>query len=151
MPDSRTILPDPKTLNLVCVRADANAITITARTVSREARCPVCTRRSARVHSRYTRTLSDLPWQGIPVTVCLHAKRFFCDEDSCEREIFAERLPGVVSHYARRTERLAEWFTHVSFALSGEAAEARLLKDLGVLISGETLLNHIRARQFRRY
>jgi transposase len=66
------------------------------------------------------------------------------------REIFAERLPGVVSHYARWTERLAEWFTHVSFALSGKA-EARLLKDLGVLISGETLLNHVRARQFRRY
>ena len=66
------------------------------------------------------------------------------------REILAERLPGVVSHYARRTEWLAEWFTQVSFALGGEAG-ARLLKDLRVLISGDTLLNHIRARQFRRY
>jgi transposase len=150
MPDSRTILPDPKTLNLLCVRADANAITVTARIVSREARCPVCTRRSVRAHSRYTRMLSDLPWQGIPVTLSLHAKRFFCDEDSCEREIFAERLPGVVSHYARRTERLAEWFTHVSFALGGEAG-ARLLRDLGVLISGDTLLHHIRSRRLRGY
>src|SRR5215213_1876202 len=39
----------------------------------------MCTRRrSVQVHSRYTRTLSDLPYQGIPVTLCLHAKRFFC-------------------------------------------------------------------------
>src|SRR5215210_2490444 len=126
MPDSRTILPDPKTLNLVCVRADANAITITARTVSREARCPVCAKRSARVHSRYTRTLSDLPWQGIPVTLHLHVRRFFCDERTCHRTIFAERLSGVVRHYARRTQRLDKWFTRLSFALGGEAG-SRLL------------------------
>ncbi len=36
------------------------------------------------------------------------------------------------------------WFTHVSFALGGEAG-ARLLKDLGVVVSGDTLLNHIRS------
>jgi transposase len=88
--------------------------------------------------------LADLPWQGIPVRVRLHVRRFFCDEFSCQRAIFAERLPGVVAHYARRTERLEELFTHVSFALGGEAG-SRLLKDLGVVVSGETLLNHIRS------
>jgi transposase len=39
---------------------------------------------------------------------------------------------------------LDEWFTHVSFALGGEAG-SRLLKDLGVVVSGDTLLNHIRS------
>jgi transposase len=100
--------------------------------------------RSARVHSRYTRTLADLPWQGIPVTVRLSVRRFFCDQEACDRAIFAERLPGVAAHYARRTERLESWFTHVSFALGGEAG-SRLLKDLGIVISGDTLLNHIRS------
>jgi transposase InsO family protein len=52
-------------------------------------------------------------------------------------------LPGLAAHYARRTERLDGWFTHVSFAL-GEEAGARLLKDLGIVVSGDTLLNHIR-------
>src|SRR5215210_5388730 len=135
MSDSRTVLPAPKLLNLIGVRADENAITLTARTSSRAARCPVCGKRSARVHSRYTRTLADLPWQGIPVTVRLHVRRFFCDEGACDRAIFAERLSGVVAHYARRTERLDGWFTHVSFALGGEAG-SRLLKDLGVVVSG---------------
>jgi transposase len=103
----------------------------------------VCRKRSGRVHSRYTRTLADLPRQGIPVTVHLRIRRFFCDQKDCERVIFTERLPGVVAHYARRTERLDELFTHVSFALGGEAG-ARLLGELGVEVSGDTLLEHIR-------
>jgi len=148
MPDSRTVLAAPEVLDLIGIRADANAITIFANPSATRARCPVCGIRSSRVHSQYKRALSDLPWQGIPVTLHLRVRRFFCDEMSCHRAIFAERLPGLAAHYARRTERLDGWFTHVSFALGGEAG-SRLLKDLGVTVSGETLLNHIRSRQLQ--
>jgi transposase len=143
MPDSRTVLPAPKLLDLIGIRAEANII-LFAKTSASTARCPVCGKQSGRVHSRSTRTLADLPWQGVPVTVHLHVRRFFCDEAACERAIFAERVPGVAARYARRTERLDDWLTHVSFALGGEAG-ARLLKDLGVLVSGDTLLHHIRS------
>jgi hypothetical protein len=67
-----------------------------------------------------------------------------CNRTSCQRTIFAERLPGIVAHYSRRTERLESWFTYVSFARGGEAG-SRLLNDLGVVISGDTLLNYIRS------
>ncbi len=144
MSDARTVLPAPKLLDLIGVRATQNAITLAARTSSRVARCPVCCAGSARVHSHYTRTLADLPWQGIPVTVRLRVRRFFCEQKCCKRVIFAERLPGLAAHYARRTERLEGWFTHVSFALGGEAG-SRLLRDLGVVVSGDTLLSHIRS------
>jgi transposase len=144
MPDSRTVLPAPNLLDFIGIRADANVIILFAKTSASTARCPVCGKRSGRVHSRYTRTLSDLPWQGVPVTVRLHVRRFFCDQRACNRAIFAERLPGVAAHYARRTERLDSWFTHISFALGG-AAGSRLLIDLGVVVSGDTLLNHIRS------
>src|SRR4051794_31448906 len=144
MSDSRTILPSPELLSLISVSTDAQSITITARTSSCNACCPMCGRKSAKVHSRYMRTVADLPWQNIPVTVRLHVRRFFCDEDSCKRAIFAERLPELVKHYARRTRRLDSWFTHVSFALGGEGG-ARLLKELGVVVSGDTLLSHIRS------
>lgn len=149
MPDSRTVLPAPKRLKLLGVRATETAITLLARTSSRLARCPVCGKRSRRVHSRYTRKLADLPWQGVPVTVHLHVRRFFCDRPACERKIFAERVPGVAARYGgRRTERLDDWFTHISFALGGQAG-GRLLKDLGVVVSGDTLLHHIRSLHLR--
>jgi hypothetical protein len=78
----------------------------------------------------------------------LRVRRFFGEEANCHRVIFAERLPGLAAHYARRTERLDGWFTHVSFALGGEAG-SRLLKDLGIVVSGDTLLNHIRSTQLQ--
>ncbi len=145
MPGTRTILPDTEMLKLLHVCASGESITLAAQTTSAEVCCPVCGTPSRRVHSRYVRTMDDLPWQGVPVNVRLHVRRFFCDERSCERAIFTERLPGVVAHYARRTERLDELFTHVSFALGGEAG-ARLLDELGVTVSGDTLLEHIRSR-----
>ena len=95
MPDTRTILPDTETLKLLHVCASGDSITLAAQTTSAEVCCPVCSTLSQRVHSRYVRTLADLPWQGIPVSVRLHVRRFFCDVDSCERDIFTERLPGV--------------------------------------------------------
>ena len=147
MPDSRTVLPAPKLLKLTSVRADESTITLCAQTSTSAAQCPTCAKRSARVHSRYMRTLADLPWQGVPVSVHLRVRRFFCDEVACQRSIFAERLPGVAAPYARRTERLEGWFTHVSFALGGEAG-SRFFKDLGIMVSGDTLLHHIRSLQF---
>jgi transposase len=75
----------------------------------------------------------------------LHVRRFFCDTPDCPQAIFAERLPGVLAPYARRTDRLAAWFTAVGFALGGEAG-ARLLASLGLTASPDTLLVCIRAR-----
>jgi transposase len=144
MPDFRTVLPAPNLLDLIGIRADANVIILFAKSSASTARCPACCKRSGGVHSGYTRKLADLPWQGVPVTVRLHARRFFCDEGNCDRIIFAERLSAVAARYGRRTERLDGWLLHASFALGGEAG-SRLLKDLGVVASGDTMLNHIRS------
>ena len=64
--NSRTVLPAPRLLNLIGVRADENAVTLIARASPRVARCPVSGKRSVRVDPRYTRTLADLPWQRGP-------------------------------------------------------------------------------------
>ena len=134
MSESHTVLPSSKRLNLISLRADANVIILFAKSSASTARCPACCKRSGGVHSGYTRKLADLPWQGVPVIVRLHARRFFCDEGNCDRIIFAERLSAVAARYGRRTERLDGWLLHVSFTLGGEAG-SRLLKDLGVVAS----------------
>jgi len=108
------------------------------------ASCPHCHRRSRRIHSHYWRHPSDLPINGMCVTLRLLVRRFFCVNPRCPSRTFAERFPTLVAPFARRTRKLNDWLTQVAFALGGEAG-ARLLHHLGVNICGDTLLARIRA------
>jgi transposase len=42
------------------------------------------------VHSRYARTVADLPWHEIPVKLELHTRRFRCQNGLCTQRIFCE-------------------------------------------------------------
>ena len=122
--------------------ASANVtLTLCARQIT--ARCPLCGRASKRIHSRYERTLADLPWGEYAVTVRLKVRRLFCDAPQCERRIFAEVLPGVAVPRARKTVRLTDRLTAVGIALGG-AAGARLGRKLGLAASRNTLLRLVR-------
>ncbi len=105
--------------------------------------CPVCHQPSVRMHSRYRRTLTDLPWGGRVVRIVLHVRKFFCMVATCPRRIFTERLPTVVAPYARKTVRLMDVLRLVGFALGGEAG-ARLSVRLGMHVSPRTLLRLLR-------
>jgi hypothetical protein len=150
MPESRIVLPAPKLLNLTRVRATEKTpfYSLGEDLLPSCSLCPVCGRGSTRVHSRYTRMLADLPpWQGIPVTLFTCAREeVLLRRGSLQPNYLRATIARCRrAHYARTTERLDGWFTNVSFALGGEAGSRRLLKDLGVVVSGETLLNHIRS------
>jgi transposase len=101
----QTLLPAPSLIQLDYLVASDVLITLVARTRQPEAPCPGCGRSATRVQSRYTRTLADLPWHGIPVRLQLGLRRFFCDQPDCATAIFTERLPALVAHYSRRTCR----------------------------------------------
>jgi transposase len=139
------LLPDPRKVRLETwsLEPASSAITLTLRARQTTARCPLCGRRSRRVHSRYERTLADLPWGEHAVAVRLEVRRLFCDTLRCTRRIFAERLPGVAVPRARKTARLADRLTDVGLALGG-AAGARLSRRLGLAASRNTLLRLVR-------
>lgn len=108
------MVPNIAEVTLVCLRPKNGAIQMQLRTYRSFSTCPVCGTASGRVHSRYQRKLEDLPWEGLPVIVLLHARRFFCIDDSCRRKIFTEQLPGTVARYGRRSCRSSEalnWIT----------------------------------------
>jgi len=96
--------------------------------------------------SRYRRTLADLPWQGLAVRLSLEMRRFFCDCAVCPRRIFAEPFPGLAPARSRRTARLTALYRAVGRALGREPG-ARLVGELGLPISPDTLLRLIRARE----
>lgn len=140
-----TLLPAPTCLHLRLLDASETMITAVVATTSEEAECPVCHRRSARIHSRYVRRVADLPWMGCAVRLELHIRRFFCCHPECARQIFTERLPSIVAPYARRTTRLTDVFLLIGFALGGEAGR-RLAAGMSLATSPDTLLRLIRAQ-----
>jgi transposase len=105
--------------------------------------CPVCGQLSARRHSRYRRRPLDLPWRGATVRLLIQTRRFFCDEPSCPRKIFAERFPARLPVFARRTERATELLISIVQRTSAEAG-ARLAHAAGVPVSPDTLLRLVR-------
>jgi transposase len=95
------------------------------------------------VHSRYTRTLADLPWSGYGITWRLHVRKFFCRHPTCPRHIFTERLPGLAAPWARRTLRLTARLLAMGLALGG-AAGVRRSQSFDLTVSRNTLLRVIR-------
>lgn len=108
------------------------------------ASCPSCGLLSRRVHSRYMRTITDLPWHGAPVVLRWQMRRFFCDNQRCPRQIFAERLEQVAPRRARTTLRLDETLAAIGVECGGEPGR-RLSAELGIRTSGDTILRRVRA------
>jgi transposase len=77
------------------------------------------------------------------VRLHLRVRKFFCRQPTCSRRLFTERLPSVVTPYARRTRRLTEVVRLLAFALGGEPG-ARIVERLGMATSPATLLRLIR-------
>jgi len=101
--------------------------------------CPRCQQSSHRIHSHYQRTVRDLNWADYKVTLHLTVRKFFCNGVSCPQRIFTERLPQLCAPYARRTQRLNQYFTGLTLDLGG-AAGARQAQHNGYDISLHTLL-----------
>src|SRR5262249_55313043 len=101
-----TILPDLSDLVLEQVSI-TNEVTITVHAVSPTALCPCCGTISKREQSRSTRTLRDLPTSGRPVHLIVRVRRFYCQESTCPRRIFAERFPSFTLPRVKFTLRVA--------------------------------------------
>lgn len=101
--------------------------------------CPECHEPSARIHSRYQRRLSGLPWSGRVVRLVVQVSRFFCQNKACPRKTFAEGIPALAERSARRTSRLKEVLERIALVLGGEPA-SRLTAVLGMGVSAATRL-----------
>lgn len=140
---SETLVLGKESLKLQRLEISQHHLTLFVGTTATRAQCPLCGCVSNRVHSRYTRTLADLPRHGVPVTLHLRIRRFFCEQTGCRRAIFAERIPEVADSYARKTQRLERALSLVGLALGGEAG-CRLAVRLGMVTSPDTLLRRLR-------
>ncbi len=128
----------PKQLQVEALAFEHGGVTVFISTNESAARCPQCGYSSRRVHSRYRRTLADLPWGGVPVRFYIQVRKLYCDNSNCRRKIFAECLE-VAHRYARRTNQQRGALEDIGLALGGEAG-VRLAVGLGLRTSPDTVL-----------
>ena len=86
------LCPTLKDVHVQDVEDQGDVVRIAACASTVEASCPECGVSSARMHSRYRRTLRDLAACGRPLVIELDVRRFRCGEAACGRKIFADRF-----------------------------------------------------------
>jgi transposase len=137
------LLPPSLPLRLEEAEQQGPVLTLTVCSTENEKACPACGQLSRNVHSRYKRTLADLPVQGLLLRFRLGVRRFYCRVRDCERQVFCEWLDNFASFYKRQTQRLHLCLEGIAQALGGNAG-ARLAKRLGLPTSATMLLRRLR-------
>jgi transposase len=118
-------------------------VRVQARTCAESVACPRCATPSARVHSRYDRSIADLGVGGREMSIRLRVRRFRCIETVCSRKVFAEQVPGLAERYQRRTTPLTWLLSRIGLALGGRAG-ARMTGHVSAGSSRSTLLRLVR-------
>jgi transposase len=140
-----TLFPKGSEFQLASVERDdrRQALTFVLTSIATAASCPECHQLSPRYHSRYWRTIADLPWAEYTVQVRVGLRKWRCRTTGCRRRVFCERLPQVTRPRWRRTMRLAARQHQLAVALGG-APGARISASLGCPVSRNTLLRLLR-------
>src|SRR6266568_1968870 len=130
----KSLLGLPEELEVVSSDVNEKVITITAVSTQTAPCCPLCGTSASRIHSHYSRQLTDMPCAGQRVRLILHVRKFFCDVTTCARKIFTERLAPFIHPWARVTTRLFQAVENIGLATSGMLG-ARLGDRLGMQTS----------------
>ncbi len=138
-----TLAPNVPGLRLDQLDTTDTTVTVVLTNITPTAHCPQCSQPAWRVRSRYQRTLADLPWSGLTVTLHLSVRKFACNVVACRQYIFTERLPTMTMPYARRPNRITDVLRLIAYATGGEGGSC-LLARLQMPASAATLLRLIR-------
>ncbi|WP_327394128.1 hypothetical protein [Streptomyces phaeochromogenes] len=93
-------------MSVESVEVTDTVVRIEVRTTVRQAASPGCGCWSSRIHDSYLQFPRGPPAVGKFAVASLRVRRFVCEEDSCLRKTFAERVSGFTRRFGRRTERL---------------------------------------------
>src|SRR5712692_7327483 len=119
-------------------------LTLTAVSLQMCPCCPLCGVCASRVHSHYTRKLTDLPCGGQRVCLLVCVRKLLCEVSTCARKIFAERLTPFAQPWARVTQRLYQIVQILGLATGGRLG-IRVTDRLGIQTSRHTILRRIMA------
>lgn len=101
--------------------------------------CPDCNTPSERIHSHYTRSFQDLPVSGKKTVLILNNRKFFCNNEDCNRRTFAEKF-DFIEYKAQKTKRLEIEIINLSKNISSISASKLLGKNVAT-VSKSTVCN----------
>ena len=134
-----SFLPDPEAITLQAIEICKGFVTFRVQANAQQAICPKCATTSDRTHGWYSRTIQDLSWQGNPVRFELTLRKFFCDNQNCQRRIFALPLPKIARRYQRKTARLESVLLQILWKVGASDAYF-VAKLMGLIISDDAIL-----------
>lgn len=137
------VWPEAEGLVVDAVDVADDVLRIDVRSQQSSIECPTCGAASSRVHSVYERRLADRPLGGRRVALRLRVRRFFCDNDRCDRRTAAEQIAGLTTPHRRRTQAVARMLRAIGLAVGGRAG-SRLAEYLPVKASRDVILTEVR-------
>lgn len=142
------ILPSNLQLKAETIYSEPGVLYIHTSVCQKYSVCPICGKSSNRIHSRYSRTLLDLPISGHMAKVKLKARKYFCDNAVCPRKVFTERFDYEIRPYYRRMVRSNDLLTRMALELGGNTGAA-ISRYVGVPVSPTTILRVIKKIEIR--
>lgn len=124
-----------------------DTLLITAERINKSAICPCCGKKSTSIHSRYTRTIKDLPIQENKVVLNIVTKVFFCKNEKCNTNTFAEQFDFIENH-SRMSTRLKNKIVETSKGMSARHSRTIINKDIAN-ISDDTILRLLKKNNRR--
>jgi transposase/predicted transcriptional regulator len=144
MMEVKPVLALPEGFHFVGLEKCADVLTVILVSTQISPCCPLCGSTARRVHSSYTRHIADLPCAGQSIHLLVQVRKYFCEESTCPRKIFAERLAPFVDPFARVTKRLCQIVQIIGLATGGRLG-VRVTDRLGIQTSRQTILRRIMA------
>src|SRR5437763_5770876 len=129
-------------LTVDTIEQSAEGLIVSLHATTSSVFCPRCGTAGSRVHSRYTRTVSDLTIVGQRLILKLLVRKWVCPLDSCPQRIFAEQFAGLARRYARMTDRLIQALQSAGVTTNG-ADGACLLSSLAMPTTAKTLIRRV--------
>lgn len=104
-----------------------------------------CGQKTASYHGTYLRKVQDLPVLGKTTRLYIIAHEYVCNNEACSKVTFAEDFDGFLSHYARLTDRCADFICTLAMETSCEGC-ARICRAMNLKISGDSVIRLLTKR-----
>ena len=126
----------PEELRITAIKETECSVNIRLKSRSEHCICPRCGKTLSRRRASYNRKAQDLPMIGKAVLLTVNVYEYQCEE--CHRPT-AESFDGFLKPGSRLTDRCEDFITQLALESSCEGA-SRILKELGVVYSGDSII-----------